>query len=175
MKRPRVILVAAISLDGRIAQIPGQSTVGWTSKEDKIWFAKISKKIGILIMGRRTFATIKKSLKDRRIIVLTRHPQDYAALSKVGVLEFTASDPEEILKQLANENVKSVLLAGGSQIYSRFLQKRLVDEIWLTVEPKIFGQGVPFLESKLPTTNLRLLSWKKLNPGTPLLHYQIVK
>jgi dihydrofolate reductase len=172
--RPKVILIAALSLDGRIAQRPDQSPLGWVSTEDRAWFREISQKIGVLVVGRKTFATIGRPLKGRRLIVFTSHPQDYPQKSLLEGVEFTNLPPEKLLKQLGEEGVKKVLLAGGSELYSQFFKKRFVDEVWLTFEPAIFGRGIPFIDLKMPMVRLKLLEITKLNQETILLRYKIL-
>ena len=69
-----------------------------------------------------------------------------------------------------------VLLAGGARVYSSFIKEGLVDEIYLTVEPVIFGQGKPLLADGDSDVNLKLVSSKKLNKnGTLLLKYIVKK
>lgn len=173
--RPKVILVAALSLDGRIAQRPDQSPLGWVSAEDRAWFREISQKVGVLVMGRKTFETIGRPLTGRRLIVFTTRPQDYLQKSLLEGVEFTKLSPEKLLKKLTREDVKEVLLAGGSELYSQFLKKGLVDELWLTLEPLIFGRGIPFVDLKMPMIRLELLGMKDLNPETILLRYRTLR
>ena len=71
---------------------------------------------------------------------------------------------------------KKLLLPGGTNTNTSFLIAGLVDEILLTVEPKIFGLGKQLFLEKSLEASLELLSFKKLNKqGTLLLHYQIKK
>jgi dihydrofolate reductase len=172
MPKPKVILIAAVSLDGRIAQHPGQSSLDWTSKEDREWFQNASREIGTLIMGRKTFATINKALPKRRTIVLTTSPEDYSSLVKAGQLEFTAEPIRKLLARLAREGVASVLVAGGAQVYSQFLRQNFVDEVWLTLEAHIFGGGVSLCELKTPPVNLKMKRLKRIGADTVLLQYE---
>ena len=60
----KIILVMAITLDGKIAK-DKKHFPSWTSKEDKQFFAHISKKNKVVIFGENTFNTFKKPLKNR--------------------------------------------------------------------------------------------------------------
>jgi riboflavin biosynthesis pyrimidine reductase len=56
-----------------------------------------------------------------------------------------------------------------------FLAAGLVDEIWLTVEPLLFGGGTPLLAARVDV-RLELLASEKLNAaGTLLLRYRVVR
>ena len=53
-------------------------------------------------------------------------------------------------------------------------ERRLLDEIFITIEPLIFGRGKDMFVGGNKTTELCLLSVKQLNiRGTLLLHYQV--
>jgi riboflavin biosynthesis pyrimidine reductase len=47
------------------------------------------------------------------------------------------------LKKLAVEKISSVLVEGGQQIFSQFLQNDLADELKVFIAPQIWGSGVP--------------------------------
>ncbi len=63
--------IAAMSLNRAIGK---ENRIPWHLSEDFQWFK--SKTIGhVLVMGRKTFESLRRPLPNRRIIVLTRHPQ----------------------------------------------------------------------------------------------------
>ena len=51
-------------------------------------------------------------------------------------------DLSELCKKMGIEGITSVLVEGGSQIFSAFLQEKLADKIAIFIAPKIFGQGL---------------------------------
>jgi len=51
-------------------------------------------------------------------------------------------DLSELCKKMGSEGITSVLVEGGSQIFSAFLQEQLADKIAIFIAPKIFGEGV---------------------------------
>lgn len=171
--KPKVTLIAAMSIDGFIAPADKEalpSTV-WTSKEDWQFFTRQSKNIGTMILGSKTFETIKRALPERKMIVMTSQPDRYVEHQSTN-LEFTSAKPQEILNQLARQGVKEVALCGGSQIYTLFMQENLVDELVLTVEPYIFGQGIKLFDANLEQ-RFTLSKQEKLNEvGTTVFFYQ---
>lgn len=169
MEIMKITLIAAISADGKIAETTGQSSLDWTSTEDTKFFIEKTKEAGIVVMGRKTFATINKGLKGRRVIVLTRDPSKELPIPGV---EFTNDEPNALVRRLDNEGVADLALAGGSSIYGQFLQAGLVTDIYLTIEPILFGGGVPLAQGfeRIP---LKLESIKQLNPQTIVLHYTV--
>lgn len=174
MNKPEVILLVAMSTDGFIAPADQEklpSTV-WTSPEDKQFFTEKSKAIGTLVMGSKTFETIGKALPDRRSIVMTSQPEKYTKFNDPNLF-FTSEGPEEILADLDKQGVKQVALCGGASIYNLFLQKGLVDKMFITVEPKSFGEGIKLFSENIEE-KFRLLKSKKLNEGgTLLLEYEL--
>ena len=173
----KIILIAAMSVNGRIAQSTNQSSLEWTSKEDTAFFVEKTKETGVIIMGQKTFETIGKPLKGRRLIVLTQDKSlesQNIALDENGTrLEFVNETPMDLIHRLESEGVESVVIGGGSFVYSSFLRERLVTDIYVTIEPVMFGSGVPIAES-FGDIKLRFVGSKTLGEQSVLLHYEVV-
>ncbi|MFC1787713.1 dihydrofolate reductase family protein [Patescibacteria group bacterium] len=164
-----ITLIAAMSVDGKIAQSADQLSLDWTSKEDFQFFVEKTKELGTVIMGRKTWETIGRPLKDRRTIVMTRHKITETDLEGV---EFTNEALQELIERLKAEEVETVALCGGASIYSLFLRQGLVDEMYLTVEPIMFGSGVPLAEG-FDQIDLELIDSTLLGQQAVLLHYKV--
>lgn len=167
----KTFLIVAVSANGMIAQTAGQQSLDWTSKEDLAFFVSKTKEVGVVILGRKTFEMIGKPLKGRLNMVMTSSTEGKA--SELGVLEYTSADAAEILRDLEARGYKQAAICGGSEIYSLFLREGLVDELYLTVEPVLFGSGVP-LTHGFDRLNLELLDTTMLNAQAILLHYRVV-
>ncbi|MBI2484779.1 dihydrofolate reductase [Candidatus Uhrbacteria bacterium] len=165
----KVILLAAMSANGYIAERADQSSLDWTSKEDTKFFVEKTKEIGALIMGRRTYETIGRPLPGRLTVVMSRTPADFP--SQPDVLEFTTAEPTEILRKLEERGFSQVVIAGGASVYSAFLSLGLVDELYLTIEPVLFGAGIPLAEG-FARMNVELVGTKQLGNRAVLLHYK---
>lgn len=166
----KTILIAAISADGKIAERADQSSLDWTSKEDTQFFVERTKEAGVVIMGRKTFETIGRSLKDRLIVVMTRGEGGEA----MEGVEHTNRAPKIILQDLEARGYEQAAICGGAEIYSLFLRAGLVDELFLTIEPVLFGSGTP-LVSGFDRLNLELMDSRPLNAQAILLHYRVLR
>jgi dihydrofolate reductase len=173
LNRPKVTLIAAMSIDGFIAPADKEKlpSTTWTSKEDWRFFTKQSKAIGTMILGSKTFETIKRPLPERQMIVMTSQPERYAQFDDSSLV-FSSAKPEVILADLAAKGIEQVALCGGAHIYALFMQLDLVDELLLTVEPYVFGEGIKLFAGQIEQ-KFTLVSQEKLNEnGTLVLSYQ---
>lgn len=167
----KIILIAAISADGKIAQSQDQSSLDWTSKEDTAFFVAKTKEAGVVVMGRRTFETIGKPLKGRRLIVLGEEVAPGFSLGGAGEVEFVSTSVQDLVTRLEQEGVTQLVIAGGSSVYSQFLQAGLVTDVYLTIEPILFGSGIPLAQG-FDRIQMSLVEVTKLNEQSVLLHYK---
>lgn len=170
-----VILLAALSVDGFIAQSEKQNSTEWTSGADAKWFAKKSKEIGICIMGRTTFETIGRPLPGRQIIEMsmTGYPIESLSVGEMGSVITTNSSPKAIIRHLKSLNLQSVAVCGGSSIYGQFLSQGLVTRLFLTIEPVMFGQGVPLLHQPVQIS-LKPVGEQALSTQVVVREYEVV-
>jgi dihydrofolate reductase len=128
-------------------------------------------------MGRKTYEQAKDMMKHREgrlRVILTSRPEDYNKQTIPGQLEFSSESPRQIVQRLSERGYTQALLLGGSSTNSAFLKENLIDELWLTIEPIIFGGGTPLFAESDAKKNWELLSVATLNSqGTLLLKYQI--
>jgi dihydrofolate reductase len=165
----KVILLMAMTLDGKIGLSPDHFP-DWTGKEDKKLFATLSKRAGALIMGSKTFDTIGHPLPGRKNIVLTRDARRQAEWEN---LTFTDASPQAILKNLGKEGYSEVILAGGALVNSLFAEAKLIDEIIVTISPKIFGHGLSLFTPEI-SMELKLKEIERLGEGLVYLRYRVI-
>ncbi|MFO7749816.1 MAG: dihydrofolate reductase family protein [Desulfobacteraceae bacterium] len=164
----KTILVMAATLDGKIGR-DSCHPADWTGQQDKKIFVQLTKNAGAVIMGRKTFDTIGRALPERKNIVMTRSTIGTAG---EGDLVFTSQPPGDILESLALQGHETAALIGGAQVNSLFLRKKLIDEIYLTIVPKIFGTGLSLFNDEADL-DLELDSVQQLNQGSLLVHYWV--
>lgn len=174
----KIILVVVTSLDGKTTKWNLPNVHDLSSKEDQEYFFNTLNKSKLLIMGRRTFEVAKPDIYEgpkKLRVVITNNPKKYLALEVPDRLMFTNKNPKEIIRLFEKQGFKQALLLGGSEINALFLKAKLVDEIWLTIEPRIFGSGKVLAEGDNLDIKLKLLSFEKMNSqGTLLLKYIVV-
>lgn len=158
----------ATTLDGLIAKDKNHFA-NWTSKEDKKLFVAESKKHGVIIMGENTFKTFKKPLPGRLNVVFSYKNKE---TSNYENLKYVNDEPENVLQDLEKKGYKSVLLGGGAIINSLFLEKKLINEIIITIEPKLFGQGLSIFANPC-NIDLNLIKLEKLSNDVFYVHYKL--
>lgn len=164
----------AMTADGIIAKNSNQ-LADWTSKADKQAFIAETKKHGVIIMGQTTYQTIGRPLPGRLNLILSLEPQKFADLAQPGILEFFKGTPDEIIDLLEKRGFRSAILGGGARTNAMFFEHNLVDELLITVEPKIFGVGLNFTEGVDLNLNLKLLGTNSIGDDAVILHYQVIK
>ena len=175
----KVTMVMISSVDGKTTQGNNPNVYLWTSPEDQKFFFSLIKKNNLIVMGRETYEASKKVIKleEKKLrIVLTRNQKKYLKKSINGQLEFSKDSPENLIKRMSGSGYKKMLLVGGGTVNGLFLKQNLVDEFYLTVEPKIFGIGKDIVAGQLLNISMTLIGIKKINTkGTLLLQYRIKK
>lgn len=169
----KIILLAVVTIDGKLAR-DEHHFVDWSSPEDKKLFFSTTRKAGVLIVGHNTFRTFPSPLPGRLHVVLTRDTSDKVNIPEV--VEYTDKSPQEIVANLASRGYSEAVMAGGAGANALFLKAGLVDEIWLTIEPLIFGTGIDLLRGAEFDLRANLISVKQLNErGTVHLKYKVNK
>jgi len=163
----KVSIIVAETADGFIAKEANHPAL-WTSKEDKKHFVEITKRAGVVIMGSTTWKTLPKPMKDRLNIVYTRSGETYEGA------ESTSIEPKELIDSLESRGFSEVSICGGSSIYTLFLKAGVVDTIYLTIEPILFGKGISIFNEQLDL-KLELQSETKTEAGTIFLEYKVIK
>ena len=162
----KTFIIAAVSTDGFIGK-NSSHLADWTSKEDKRFFIEMTKKAGVIVMGQNTYEAIGRPLPDRLNIVYSRD-KEYERV------EVTQKDPKELLQDLEKRGYQEVAIGGGATIYTMFMEQGLVDKLYLSVEPVLFGKGITLFNKELDL-KLSLVSLKQLGEQTVLLEYNVVK
>lgn len=171
----KVIALYSSSIDGKIAKNK-QDSLEWISSDAQKFFRAETTKGGIVITGRKTFMKEAKPFEHRYNVVLTKNPKKYTKYVKEDVLEFTSDKPTKLIERLTSRKPESIFITGGQSVFSEFMEKGLIDEVWTTVEPVLFGSGVePFKLDKNFTSEMELLHLTTLSKNTVLLKYTVSK
>ncbi len=58
-------------------------------------------------------------------------------------------DVKDILKRAGREKITSVMVEGGSETFTHFVEKDVVDRYLIFISPSFIGKGIPFLNSQV--------------------------
>jgi len=169
--RTKFTAFVATSIDGRIAKNPKELSSTWTSKEDWVFFQKSLPGFDAVVVGFNTYKVSENRLKKRNTIVFTSKVKKPKKVGSVTFLNVNNSDVFDFIKKM---NYKKVAILGGPRVYDFFLKNKMLHELSVTIEPLVFGAGVPmFTGEKFTKYNFELQSAKRLNKkGTILLKYK---
>ncbi len=166
-----------------VLSVDGKSTKGkqqnqsWASPEDSKHLSKLISENNLILMGGKTYESAKSHMElsdDKLRIVVTHNPEKYSEDKVEGQLEFVSGEVSEIVSYLEKRGFEKMLLLSGEHLNREFFKENLVDEIYLTIEPKLFGSGNGMISERDLDVSLELLSLDKLNDqGTILLHYKV--
>ena len=150
-----------MSADGKTTHGDELGTALWASAEDQEFFNQLKTNAQVIIMGRKTYDAM----------IYHSRPNDN--IPRI-VMSHGGPTPREVIADLEKKGCAEALLVGGSEINGEFFREKLINEMYLTIEPKLFGTGLPLAQMAGDEVKLRLLNVQQLNPqGTLLLHYHV--
>ncbi len=158
-------IIAAVTADGYIAKETNHPAL-WSSKADKKRFVALTKRAGVVVMGAKTFGTLPGVLKERVNIVYSRSGKTFEEA------ETTTLSPMDLLQNLEARGFKEVAICGGAEIYSMFMKAGVVNKLYLTIEPLIFGDGIRLFKDAMHF-QLKLKEAGQADNGALLLEYDV--
>jgi len=167
----KVVLYMAITTNGMIARKNLETP--WSDEEFTSYYEKV-KEIGNVIVGSRTYPQFLESdivsMGNPLMVVLTRSEK---VSSKENVV--FVSSATKALELIKDKGFEQALVTGGGETNKAFLETGLIDEIYLDIEPLIFGDGIPLFSPSNVELKLKLLETKKISDQTIQLHYKVEK
>lgn len=160
----KVSLFIAASLDGFIARKNGG--IDWLFHGD-YGYKKFYSTIDTVIMGRKTYDLAKRlekePFKSKRVVVFTRHAVKGAEFSR---------DPITALRKMLKERGKRIWLVGGGKIARVLMNAKMIDELVISVHPRILGSGIPLFEG-MKETKLKHARTKAFKSGLVQITYKV--
>lgn len=143
MNNRKCILYIALSLDGYIADSSG--SVEWLEGVDgngsNSGYADFIEHIDTVLMGRVTYDQVLKfgdwPYKGLQSYVFSH--SDHIDNPQVTVVN---QSPAALLGRIRQHPGKDIWLMGGARLVNSFLQQNLVDEMILTMIPRLLGNGI---------------------------------
>ena len=170
-KRPFITLKAAISIDGKIAKKRTEQT--WLTGEESSKYAhQLRAEHQGILLGSGTVNSDNPHLGVRhnngndplRIILAGENaiPKDSKIFRDENYLISKGKNLNELMQELYEQNIHSILVEGGARIYNSFIKEKLVDEYIFLIATKVLGKNslnFSEFEDELP---LEILSMQKL-------------
>ena len=175
----KITLIMVSSINGKITHGDDPIVSHWSSKEDGKLFSQLKRQHKLIVMGSKTFEIARGSIpKNERTlrVIMTKHPDKFKAYEMRGKFEFSSLPPKKLVASLESKGYTQLLLVGGSKINAIFFEEGLVDELHITIEPQLFGNGTNLIGDMPSHVQLQLIDMKKLNTrGTLHLIYKVVR
>ena len=177
----KVTIHMVSSLDGFIAKKDGSTS--WMMSTDNYeqgvaltdeYIAEFLKSIDCYVMGSQTYEHAMKlgwPYGDVPVFVLT---QRELAKNRDSV-EFCPGDLETLINNRLKPNYNNIWMVGGSALTKDFIQKKLADQIVMSILPIILGEGILFFDYIGQEQPLHLQDVTAFKDGMVELTYEIVK
>ena len=168
-----ISIYLASSVNGLISN--RSNVPNWLSQEYGRGFVEICQRTKAVIMGRTTYDILSPDhlplQQDGTLLVRTHGTSATPAQPNVV---FTDGPPPGIVELLTARGHDEAVIIGGTQAVSDFVKAGLVNQMYLVVEPVLFGAGLPILRDVDVDHQLTLLDVRKLGPNTVQLHYRLL-
>jgi dihydrofolate reductase len=172
--RPVRYSVAA-SLDGYIAAPDGG--YDWIPPDPAVDFAALFAKVDTVLLGRRTYETVRAAGPGRWFAAATRVYVFSTTLSptKHPGVTLVAADAAQVVAGLrAEPGDAEIWLFGGGELFRSLLAARQVDRVEVTVVPVLLGGGIPLSRPGAPRTKLALVETTRYPSGKVTLSYNVL-
>lgn len=168
----RTILYMAISIDGKTTGL--NEDVSWVTEDDIKRMDDCMLECGVMVMGSKTYFSFGDDLPNDKALQVVMTKQNELLEKKMNNVIFTSDEPEQVLSMLNQKGFSKVLLAGGHELNASFLEKNLIDEIWLIKKSIILGEGKS-LFAKSTYKRLKLIERVELSNNTQELRFTVEK
>ncbi len=111
----KIVIISAVAQNGVIGRSNGE--MPWHVKEEFQHFKKTT--LGFpIIMGRITFETLGKPLKDRLNVVITNRPDYTLPYEEVKIFRSLT----EAVEAVSETNPEKIFIIGGGQVYRQAME-----------------------------------------------------
>jgi dihydrofolate reductase len=181
-------LQVQISVDGFIAGANNEMdwlTVTW-SDDIKKYVDEITKPVDTILLGKNlamgfiphwaAVANDKNNPEQEAGIFFTQTPK--IVFSKTLTksdwenTEVENSDFVERINALKKQSGNDIIVYGGGKFVSSLIKEKLIDELYLFINPAILGKGMPIFQDVDAMQKLELISSKHFECGIIVLVYK---
>ena len=163
------------SVDGFIARSNGDLDFLPEGGGEPHGYVEFMAGIDALVIGRKTFETVLAfpvwPYGDKRVVVLSNTPLDFARV-RGGNVEQMSGSPAEIVSKLAADGAHNLYIDGGITI-QRFLRAGLIQRLIITRVPVLIGDGIPLFGSLPRDIRLQHVATRHYSSGLVQTEYVI--
>jgi dihydrofolate reductase len=168
----------ATSLDGYIARTDGD--IDWLLQrddpnEDHGYSSFISDK-EMIVMGRGSYEKVLSFDTwpyTVPVLVLSKQLADSPVPQALtGKLRFTKHSPQDVMRELARQEIRQIYVDGG-QLVQSFLRQGLVTDMVITTVPVLIGSGRPLFGTLPHDVDWRLVSSRSFPSGLVQSTYRL--
>jgi riboflavin biosynthesis pyrimidine reductase len=157
--RPFLAMNFAATVDGRAAIQGVSGPIG--SATDTKMLAGLRRRFDAVMIGAGTMRAERYAGLEKRLIVVESGNGEWADLG-------------DLLRRLHEEGVRAVICEGGPTLHGSLQAAGLVDELFLTIAPKLAGGGAPrILEGALDGVKPLELAWLLEQDGELFARYRV--
>ena len=104
-----------------------------------------------------------------KMLIIITSKDDYDAKGYT-----VARSPEEALEIIKAKNIDVALLVGGGKLNASFIEKNLVNEVWVIIVPHLLGKGRTIISNSAIDKKLSLIECEKLPGNRVKLKYEVL-
>lgn len=168
----KIILYMAMTANGYIAK--ENDDTPWSDGEFNAYYDFVKKR-GNIILGKKTYEIMGEENEFEKLGNPMKVIVSNSASERQNSKTVFASSPKKAIEVLKQKGFDEIVVGGGSALNGGFLKECLIDEIYLNVEPLIFGRGVKLFAETDTNIKLELLETSNLSKNTLRLHYKVLK
>jgi len=168
----RVKYFVACSLDGFIARSDGN--VDWLFMDQDYGMAAFFKSVDVAVMGRMTYDKMRELAPQQASFPgMENYVFSTSTKERDGEVKFISMDVREWVTEMRGRPGKDIWLMGGGNLVRQFLVSKVVDEIVLTIHPRLLGTGIPLFPPPYPEIELELLRCEQYSTGLVQVFYSV--
>jgi len=172
----KLSVFCGVSVDGFLARPDDALDFLQTGEQEPHGFKEFLASVDVVVIGRRTFEVVLKLghlalYGNKPVIVLSSRPLDFSSVQS-AMVEQTAGEPAEIVRQLKTRGFKHAYLDGGVTI-QRFLAAGCIDRLVITRVPVLIGAGIPLFGLTPHDIRLRHLATRSFTDGLVQSEYEV--
>lgn len=170
----KTIVYIGMSLDGFIAGVNDDLSWLMPFQDVDYGYQDFFSTVGVVIKGKRAHEIeVSKGWENAHpvpVFVLAHNPSQVKT-SRTDVT-ITSEDITSVLKKAKQMTDKNIWIEGGAHIVQEFLNKKLVDEIVITIIPVFLTEGIRLFEHIDNSVHLSMKETKTFKKGLIQITYE---